>query len=92
MLLYRFPILLDATASEMQVCLVCLLACGWIEEDECWQRKGDAMMAKWAEVMTGLQPKTYFLQPHIGIPMAFSIVREAFEQRVLGKPDRYYAQ
>jgi menaquinone-9 beta-reductase len=50
------------------------------------------MMAKWAEVMTGMQPKTYFLQPHIGIPMAFSIVREAFEQFVLGKRDKYYAK
>ena len=48
------------------------------------------MMAKWAEVMTGMQPKTYFLQPHIAIPMGWSLLREAFEQYVLGKPDVYY--
>ena len=54
------------------------------------KRVGDAMMAKWAEVMTGMQPKTYFLQPHIAIPMGFSVLREAFEQYVLGKPDTYY--
>ena len=56
------------------------------------QRKGDAMMAKWAEVMTGMQSKTYFLQPHIAVPMAWSVIREFFEQYVLLKPDKYYAR
>ncbi len=35
-LVYRYPLLLDAMASEMQ-------------------RKGDAMMSKWAEIMTNMQ-------------------------------------
>jgi hypothetical protein len=26
------------------------------------QRKGDAFMAKWAEIMTCMQPKTYFFR------------------------------
>mmetsp|Transcript_4947 Transcript_4947/g.10643 ORF Transcript_4947/g.10643 Transcript_4947/m.10643 type:complete len:491 (-) Transcript_4947:717-2189(-) len=68
--IYRFPIILDAVASEMQ-------------------RKGDSMMAKWAEVMTCMQPKTYFLQPHVAVPLGIAIVREFFEQKVFGKPDRY---
>ena len=68
--MYRYPILLDAVASEMQ-------------------RKGDSMMSKWAEVMTNIQPKTYFLRPHIAIPLGIAIVREFFAQKVFGKPDRY---
>lgn len=71
-LIYRFPILLDACAAEMQ-------------------RKGDAMMAKWAEVMTGLKPKTYFLQPHIALPLGVAVVREVFRQKVLGQGGNYYA-
>ena len=66
----RYPILLDAVASEMQ-------------------RKGDSMMSKWAEVMTNIQPKTYFLRPHIALPLGIAIVREFFAQKVFGKPDRY---
>lgn len=53
------------------------------------QRKGDAMMSKWAEVMTCLKPKTYLLRPDVGLPLAVAIARELFEQKVLGKPDRY---
>jgi hypothetical protein len=26
------------------------------------QRKGDAFMSKWAEIMTNMQPKTYFFR------------------------------
>lgn len=55
--LYRFPILLDATAAEIQ-------------------RQGDKMMAKWAEIMTGLRPKTYFLQPHIALQLSLATLRE----------------
>lgn len=67
----RYPILLDAVASEMQ-------------------RKGDTMMAKWAEIMTCMQPKTYFLQPHVALPLGIAIVREFFAQKVFrSKPDRY---
>ena len=50
------------------------------------------MMAKWAEVMTGIQSKTYFLQPHIAAPMAWSVLRELVEQYILRKPDKYYAK
>lgn len=68
---YRFPILLDAVASEMQ-------------------RKGDSMMAKWAEIMTNMQPKTYFLRPHVAIPLGIAVVREFIDQKVLGtKKDNY---
>ncbi len=35
-MVFQYPILLDAMASEMQ-------------------RKGDAMMSKWAEIMTNMQ-------------------------------------
>lgn len=69
-IIYRYPILLDACASEMQ-------------------RQGDTMMAKWAEVMTCMQPKTYFLQPHVAIPLGIAVVREFFAQKIFGKPDRY---
>ena len=71
---YRYPILLDAVASEMQ-------------------RKGDSMMSKWAEVMTNIQPKTYFFRPHIALlPLGVAyvaIVCEFLAQKVFGKPDRY---
>lgn len=68
---YKYPILLDACASEMQ-------------------RKGDTMMAKWAEVMTCMQPKTYFLQPHVAVPLGISVVREIFAQYIFkSKPNRY---
>ena len=66
----RYPILLDAVASEMQ-------------------RQGDSMMSKWAEVMTNIQPKTYFFRPHIALPLGVAIVREFLAQKVFGKPDRY---
>ncbi|GAX79984.1 hypothetical protein CEUSTIGMA_g7423.t1 [Chlamydomonas eustigma] len=68
--IHRYPILLDAMASEMQ-------------------RKGDVMMSKWAEVMTNMQPKTYFLQPHVAVPLGIAILREFLAQKVFGKPDRY---
>jgi geranylgeranyl reductase family protein len=72
-LIYKMPILLDATAAETK-------------------RKGDPMMVKWAEIMTGMQNKTYFLRPDIGIPLAIAIVREWVEQTFLGKKDVYYAK
>jgi flavin-dependent dehydrogenase len=53
------------------------------------QRKGDSMMSRWAEVMTCLKPKTYLFRPDVGIPLGIAIVREAVDQYVLGKPDRY---
>ena len=71
-LLYRFPILLDACANEMQ-------------------RKGDAMMAKWAEVMTCMRPKSYFLRPDVALPLGVALLRELWNQKVLGRPDGYKA-
>lgn len=53
------------------------------------QRKGDSMMAKWAEIMTCMQPKTYFLRPDIATQLGVAIVREFFAQKVFGKADRY---
>ena len=67
---YRYPILLDAVASEMQ-------------------RQGDSMMAKWAEVMTCMQPKTYFLMPHVALPLGISLVREVIAQYIFKKPSQY---
>mmetsp|Transcript_17105 Transcript_17105/g.47439 ORF Transcript_17105/g.47439 Transcript_17105/m.47439 type:complete len:498 (+) Transcript_17105:1914-3407(+) len=67
---WKYPIILDAVASEMQ-------------------RKGDSMMAKWAEIMTCMQPKTYFLRPDIATQLGIAVVREFFAQKVFGKPDRY---
>ncbi|KXZ48066.1 hypothetical protein GPECTOR_30g161 [Gonium pectorale] len=53
-------------------------------------RKGDTMMAKWAEIMTNMQPKTYFLRPHVAIPLGIAVVREFINQKVLGTTkDRY---
>jgi hypothetical protein len=53
------------------------------------QRKGDVMMSKWAEIMTCMQPKTYFLRPDVALQLGVAIVREVFEQKVLGKADKY---
>jgi len=53
------------------------------------QRQGDAMMVKWAEVMTNMKPKTYFLQPHVAVPLAIAVVREFIDQKVFGKPSAY---
>lgn len=69
-LIYKYPILLDACANEMQL-------------------KGDSMMSKWAEVMTNMRPKTYFLRPDVAIPLGFALVRELVNQYVMGRPDRY---
>jgi flavin-dependent dehydrogenase len=50
------------------------------------QRKGDSMMAKWAEVMTCMRPKSYFLRPDVAIPLGFAVVREFWAQKVMGRP------
>lgn len=47
------------------------------------------MMAKWAEVMTNMRPKTFFLRPDIAINLGIAITRELWDQYVMGKPDRY---
>jgi len=69
---WKFPILLDATAMEMQ-------------------RKGDSMMSKWAEIMTGMQPKTYFLQPHVALPLGVAVLRQFVSAKLLGRGGSYYA-
>jgi hypothetical protein len=53
------------------------------------QRKGDAFMAKWAEIMTCMQPKTYFFRPDVALQLGWAITREVIEQKLLGKPDKY---
>jgi hypothetical protein len=69
-LVYRYPILLDATANEMG-------------------RVGDSMMSKWAEIMTNMRPKTYFLRPDVAIPLGFALLRELWQQKVVGRPSAY---
>jgi menaquinone-9 beta-reductase len=46
------------------------------------QAKGDAMMSKWAEVMTNMRPKTYFLRPDVAIPLGIALLREVWNQKV----------
>lgn len=53
------------------------------------QRKGDAFMAKWAEIMTNMQPKTYFFRPDVALQLGWAITREIIEQKILGKEDKY---
>ena len=53
------------------------------------KRKGDSMMSKWAEVMTNMRPKTYFLRPDVALQMSVAILREVWGQKVMGKPDQY---
>ncbi|KDD74318.1 hypothetical protein H632_c1405p1, partial [Helicosporidium sp. ATCC 50920] len=69
-LVWRFPILLDACAAEMQ-------------------RTGDVMMARWAEVMTNMRPKTYFLRPDVALPMGVALVREIWAQKIMGRKSTY---
>ena len=69
-LIYKYPILLDACANEMQ-------------------RKGDVMMSKWAEVMTNMRPKSYFLRPDVALPLGFAVVREIWNQKVVGRSSDY---
>jgi len=69
-IMYRFPILLDACANEMQL-------------------QGDAMMSKWAEMMTNMRPKSYFLRPDVALPLAFATLREVFHQYVRRRPTMY---
>lgn len=52
-------------------------------------RVGDSMMAKWAEVMTNMRPKTYFLRPDVAIPLGCALLREFWQQAVLKRPDNY---
>ena len=38
-----------------------------------------------------MQPKSYFLQPHIAIPLGIAVVREFFAQKVFRSRSGYYA-
>lgn len=50
---------------------------------------GDVMMAKWAEVMTCMRPKTYFLRPDVATTMSIAVLREVINQKILGAPSQY---
>lgn len=54
------------------------------------QAKGDAMMSKWAEVMTNMRPKTYFLRPDVALPLGFALVREFWNQKVGARSRRLH--
>lgn len=69
-LIWKYPILLDACANEMQL-------------------KGDAMMSKWAEIMTNMRPKTYFLRPDVAVSLGFAVVREFWNQKIRGRASTY---
>jgi flavin-dependent dehydrogenase len=47
------------------------------------QRKGDAFMAEFGAAMTGVKPKTTFVQPGMAIPMGIEVLRQIFRQKVL---------
>ena len=47
------------------------------------------MMSKWAEVMTNMRPKTYFLRPDVALSLGLALVRELWAQKVRGRPDQY---
>jgi hypothetical protein len=47
------------------------------------QRKGDAFMAEFGAAMTGVKPKTTFLQPGVAVGLGIELLRQIFTQRVL---------
>ncbi|EGG24878.1 putative CMF receptor CMFR1 [Cavenderia fasciculata] len=57
LLLYRFPIVLDAAASLIG-------------------KRGSRFLAEWAAVMTGVEPKTWFLRPDVGPFIFLEIITE----------------
>jgi len=50
---------------------------------------GDVMMSKWAEVMTCMRPKSYFLRPDVALPLGIAVLREAINQKFFNAPDLY---
>ncbi|CEM28377.1 unnamed protein product [Vitrella brassicaformis CCMP3155] len=68
-LLWKCPMLIDATAAEMQ-------------------RQGDKMLALWAELMTCMKPKTYFLHPSIALPLGVAVVRRYLSTLIFGEAKR----
>lgn len=47
------------------------------------------MMSKWAEVMTCMRPKSYFLRPDIAISMMVAVAREGIDQYIFKTPSHY---
>jgi len=47
------------------------------------------MMSKWAEVMTCMRPKSYFLRPDVFLQMSIAVIREFIDQKVFGVPSQY---
>lgn len=43
---------------------------------ELTRRRGSKFLAEWGKVMTGSQPKTYFLQPNVALPLMFEVGRQ----------------
>lgn len=50
---------------------------------------GDVMMSKWAEVMTCMRPKSYFLRPDVAFPLGLAVVRELINQKIFNAPSLY---
>jgi geranylgeranyl reductase family protein len=48
---------------------------------ELTRQRGAKFLAEWAKVMTGSQPKSYFLQPQIALPMVFEVGRQWLKQK-----------
>jgi len=59
LLLYRFPIMLDAAAKLIE-------------------KRGTRFLAEWAQVMTGLKSKTWFLRPDVWPFIMVEIVAQVF--------------
>lgn len=47
------------------------------------QRKGDAFMVEFGAAMTGVKPKTTFLEPAMALPMGIELIRQVLRQKVL---------
>mmetsp|Transcript_15422 Transcript_15422/g.25486 ORF Transcript_15422/g.25486 Transcript_15422/m.25486 type:complete len:567 (+) Transcript_15422:113-1813(+) len=55
-------------------------------------KRGPAYLAEWAEVMTGSKPKTFFLRPSVGLPLALEILNQVVQQKVFGKYPRHHVE
>ena len=38
------------------------------------------------------RPKTYFLRPDVALPLGFALVREIFNQKIMGRPSQYVSK
>mmetsp|Transcript_14534 Transcript_14534/g.20217 ORF Transcript_14534/g.20217 Transcript_14534/m.20217 type:complete len:518 (+) Transcript_14534:114-1667(+) len=48
-------------------------------------RKGQAFLDEFGEMMTGVKSKRGFLKPHLAIPLAFELLNQVFQQKILKK-------